>query len=370
MEHAWIAGKPATLEAAIVEAAGLLASSRHPLIAGLGTDVAGTRAAVMLAERVGAVVDHMHADALLRNLDVMRSSGVLLTTLNEANVRADTLLLVGPGLDGAWPDLSQQFGPMRRSRRATDVERRIYCLCPERDLAIPSSGKTKAVAIGKQRRELPGLVAALRAYLAGRPIGGTSVSSKKLNEVVAGLKDARYGVAIWSATTLDPLTIEMLCGLVDDLNATTRFAGLPLAPSDNAVGVMQTCAWMTGMPIRSRLGGGSPQHDPWLFDGRRLVASSETDCVVWISTYGAAAPTWRKPPSMIALTDREASFQAVPRVHIRVGRPGVDHDGVAYLPSIAALGLVEAKQPSDAISVADAIARISAILPAAGAGAC
>ena len=44
MEQAWIAGEPASLDAAIVEAAKLLASSRYPLIAGLGTDVAGARA--------------------------------------------------------------------------------------------------------------------------------------------------------------------------------------------------------------------------------------------------------------------------------------------------------------------------------------
>ena len=91
MECAWIAGEPAALDAAVAEAAQLLASSRHPLIAGLGTDVAGARAAVALAERIGAAIDHMHADELLRNLDVMRSSGVLRTTPSEAHVRADTL---------------------------------------------------------------------------------------------------------------------------------------------------------------------------------------------------------------------------------------------------------------------------------------
>ena len=47
-------------------------------------------------ERIGAVIDHMNADAVLRDLDVMRSSGVMLTTPTEARVRADTLLLAGP----------------------------------------------------------------------------------------------------------------------------------------------------------------------------------------------------------------------------------------------------------------------------------
>jgi formylmethanofuran dehydrogenase subunit B len=61
MEHAWIAGKPAALDTEIAEAAKLLASSPHPFIAGLGTDVAGARAAIAPAERVGAVIDHLHA---------------------------------------------------------------------------------------------------------------------------------------------------------------------------------------------------------------------------------------------------------------------------------------------------------------------
>jgi hypothetical protein len=41
MAEAWIRGKSAALDVAIAEAASLLAASRLPVIAGLGTDVAG-----------------------------------------------------------------------------------------------------------------------------------------------------------------------------------------------------------------------------------------------------------------------------------------------------------------------------------------
>ena len=105
MEHAWIAGQPATLDAAIEGAAKLLGSSRCLLIAGLGTDIAGARAAITLADRIGGIVDHMHSDVVLRDLDVMRSSGVLITTPTEVHVRADTLLLIGPGFGEAWQEL-------------------------------------------------------------------------------------------------------------------------------------------------------------------------------------------------------------------------------------------------------------------------
>ena len=61
---------------------------------------------------------------------------------------------------------------------------------------------------------------------------------------------------MWSAANLDVLAIEMLCGLVQDLNAQTRFTGLPLAAGDNALGVLQACGWMTGFPMRTGFGRG------------------------------------------------------------------------------------------------------------------
>jgi formylmethanofuran dehydrogenase subunit B len=170
MEHAWIAGQPAALDAAIEGAAKLLASSRCPLIAGLGTDVAGARAAITLADRIGAIIDHMHSDAVLRDLDVMRSSGMLITTPTEAYVRADTLLLIGPGVGEAWRELPPQLlAAPRQSESGGPVERRIYCICPDSDWPVPAS----VVVVKARRGEIPTLLAALRARLADRPTGKT-----------------------------------------------------------------------------------------------------------------------------------------------------------------------------------------------------
>ena len=47
---AWIDGRPASLDEAAVEAARLLAQSNQPLIAGLGSDIEGARAAIALFE--------------------------------------------------------------------------------------------------------------------------------------------------------------------------------------------------------------------------------------------------------------------------------------------------------------------------------
>jgi formylmethanofuran dehydrogenase subunit B len=363
MGQAWIKGKPAALDAAIAEAAKLVAASRNLLVAGLGTDVAGARAAIALAERTGAVIDHMNAEALLRDLEVMRSSGVMRTTPLEVRVRADALLLAGSGLSGS-PELRHVFDAPPPARR------RIFWLCPGADAAEPQLNRTRVETVGADPRDLPALASVLRARIAGRPTGKARVSSAALNRVAEGLKAARFGVAIWSAGALDELTIAMLCGLVDDLNAATRFSALSLAPADNGSGVLQTCGWMTGLPMRTAFGRGFPEHDPWRFDGRRLVESDETDCVLWISAYRAAAPQWRSTAPTIALTGVDADFEAPPQVHIAVGRPGVDHAAVDHLSLTGTLTATEATRPSDAISVAGAIARISSVLPDIGARRC
>jgi formylmethanofuran dehydrogenase subunit B len=366
MEHAWIAGRPTALDAAIEAAAKLLASSRCPLIAGLGTDVTGARAAITLAERIGAIIDHMNSDALLRDLDVMRSSGMLITTPTEAQARADTLLLIGPGLGEAWRELPRRLFAPQQSDRASPVERRIHCVCPAGDWPIPQH----AVAVDGWNGEIPVVLAALRARVAGRPIGKTRIAPNKLEQLATDLKAARFGVAVWSADAIDAPTIEMLCGLLNDLNATTRFSGLPLAPGDNAVGVTQTCAWMTGLPVRSGFARAFPEHDPWLFNAHRLVADREADCLFWISAYCAAAVPWRTAVPTIALTARDANFDKPPRVHIAVGRPGVDHASVEYLSATGTLAPVEAEKSSDTISAAEVITRIIAILPSAREPAC
>ena len=183
-------------------------------------------------------------------------------------------------------------------------------------------------------------------------------------------RDARYGVAVWSAAALDALTVEMLCGLVEDLNTATRFSGLPLAPADNAVGVMQACAWVTGCRCASDLGGGFQSTIRGFSKvGASSPAAKRTACFGYRLTARSRRRGAMGSPT-IALTGRDANFRCRPRVHIAVGRPGVDHAGVEHLRSIGSLALVEAKEPSDTISVADAIARIVAILPRVGEQAC
>jgi formylmethanofuran dehydrogenase subunit B len=370
-----IDGAPVSLDAAAAGAALLLARSRQPLIAGLGADIDGARAAIALAERVGGVIEHRHSAALLRDLDCLRETGVMLTTPGEARVRADVVLLVGDGLTEAWPSLTERLLVPPARPEGMDVKRRIIWLAPaigariggfEGDIEIWRAERGATLAVN---------LAALRARVKNRPIANPRIARSALplsvlDSIATTMKAARFGVAVWTAESLGALEIEMLHGLVRDLNDTTRFSTLPLPAPHNGAGVLAACGWMTGFPMRTGFGAGVPIHDPWRFDAERLVASGETDCVLWISALGAVPPTWQRAVNLIALCERTTQFAEEPNVRITVGRPGVDHDAVMHSSDVGTLVAATASARSGAPSVAQALERIGACLEDANASPC
>jgi formylmethanofuran dehydrogenase subunit B len=370
-----IDGAPVSLDAAVAGAALLLARSRQPLIAGLGADIDGARAAIALAERVGGVIEHRHSAALLRDLDCLRETGIMLTTPGEARVRADVVLLVGDGLTEAWPSLTERLLAPPAKPEGMDVKRRILWLAPQAGARVPGLGGDIEIVAAGLGATLAANLAALRARVKNRPIANrrtarSGLPLSNLDAIAATLRGARFGVAVWTAESLGALEIEMLHGLVRDLNDTTRFSTLPLAAPDNGAGVLAACGWVTGFPMRTGFGLGAPTHDLWRFDAERLVASGETDCVLWISAFGAPPPAWRSAANFIALCERTTQFAEEPNVRITVGRPGVDHDAIMHSSDVGTLVAATASAPSGAPSVAEALERIGARLGEADARPC
>ena len=188
-----IDGAPASLDDAATAAARLLARSGQPLIAGLGADIAGARAAIALAARLGGVIEHTHSPALLRDLDSMRETGVMLMTPTEARLRADLVLLVGDGLIETWPALNERLLAPPARPEGVDVKRRIIWLAPaigarirgfEGDIEIWGAGRGATLAAN---------LAALRARAKGRPVArsGLPLSAIELD------RDGRHSRAVW-----------------------------------------------------------------------------------------------------------------------------------------------------------------------------
>ena len=280
------------LDDRVAEAATLLRASRNAVIAGLATDSAGAEAAYALARKIGAAVDHVAAAAALRDLEVMREAGRITTTPLQARAQADLVVLAGPGLLTAWPDLVERLSLHTPPTLWPELQRRVVILC--------AGGEAPSLPGERQSRpdpaELPALLATLRALAAGRTVR-TDAPHGALRQIAEALAASRYGVVVWSAAGIDALSVAMLCGLTDDLNAKTRFAGLKLPADGNAAGVVQAAGWSTGFPVRVGFGRGAPIHDPWQFDATRMVESGEADVAVWISALTPGRPGMAPQPA-------------------------------------------------------------------------
>jgi formylmethanofuran dehydrogenase subunit B len=324
MGEAWINGAPVGFDEAVAEAERLIRASALPVIAHLGADVEGAREAVLLAECAGGALDHAASEAMLRDLDPLRESGAMLTTPLEAAVRADVVLLIGSVTAPDWLDR-----PARPYDE--DIARRVIRL---------DQGSLS-------------FLAALRARIKQRRIASTPAGAEEMAEA---LRSAKFGVALWSAAELAPLAIEAIHGLVRDLNETTRFSTLAAPSPDNGLGVQTVCGWMTGFPLRTGFARGRPQHDPWRYDARRLVASGEADCVIWVSALAEGALPSR--PVDIALSAADAPA----RVRFAVARPGLDSDAILYDNGVGTLVAMSASATSQRPTVGATLAAIRARL--------
>jgi formylmethanofuran dehydrogenase subunit B len=110
------------------------------------------------------------------------------------------------------------------------------------------------------------------------------------------------------------------------LNRRTRAVGLPLAGSDNALGLVQALLWQTGWPAQVSLAGGAPEHDPWRFDAARLIAAGEIDALLWVAGLSRSPPPATMAPT-VALLAPDIALTGEAAVEIRVGVPGLDHAG-------------------------------------------
>jgi formylmethanofuran dehydrogenase subunit B len=356
MSEAEVDGKPASIEEATERAAAILSGARLPVVAGLGTDIAGIRGSIALAERLHGAYDHIYSDRIFADLDVMRQAGLMFTTPSEARFRADVLLLVGSEVTRVWPDLVARLAPW---------EIPVFDLVRERRKIVwiaPEPGVTELAGIPIETieaRDLLGVLAGLRARVAERPVTLSEEARQKLDRVAEILRRARFGVAVWGGAGLDALSVEMLQGLVLDLNKTTRFSGLTLGAEANAAGAVQASGWMTGFPMRTSFGRGFPEHDSWRFDATRLVESGEADAALWISAYGPSTPGWTKPIPLVALVPADASFAQPPAVRIDVGCPGLDHDCADFSREAAAIVARKATRPTNKATVAGVLERIA-----------
>ncbi|WP_238524396.1 formylmethanofuran dehydrogenase [Methylotenera mobilis] len=330
-----VAGKTTDLETAIKAAAAILAQSKAPLIAGLGTEVQGMRAIMRLAATSNATLDHMHSESSVRNTLTMQNGGWLTTTLSEVKNRADLILAIGTDIGSSHPRFFEKLVWDSASLFNKPSPEVVYLGVPADKIHATTSPEGKlASTIGNDPKQVPEIVNALNALLINKKINAESVGGvaiATLQALVEKLKAAKYAVVVWSASSLKfshaELTIQSIVQLVNQLNETTRAAGLPLNSGDGDSSVNNTSTWLSGYPTRNRFVNGKPEYDNYHFSTQKQLQNSDT--LLWVSSFNPIdVPQTTLPTVVIGHPDTK--FERTPDVFIPVGIPGVDHAGSMF----------------------------------------
>jgi formylmethanofuran dehydrogenase subunit B len=345
-------GQPATLDQALAAAAEVLSASRQPLFAGLGTDVAGARALVPLALATGAICDAAGGAALAQALRAQQDRGGFTATLAELHERAEHIVFVGSWAPERAPRLLQRIAAGRTPAPT-----------------LLSLGATPGYSGGLPVAELPlqgdllQTLASLAALLSGRTLRQPAPG---LGALAQQLKDSRYAVLVWEPAQLGPhaaLAIERLQQIVGLLNRKTRAAGFPVGGAEGASTANQVFAWMTGLPLRTRLGATGFSHDPQTLDTTKLLASGSVDALLWVCAFGGAAPPEAALPRIVlapAFMGNRLGDESR-TIFIPVATPGVGHGGHLFRTDGVVLLPLHACAAQALPSVAEVVRRLAAL---------
>ncbi|HYN78512.1 MAG TPA: formylmethanofuran dehydrogenase subunit B [Lamprocystis sp. (in: g-proteobacteria)] len=335
-----IQGRPVALGDAVARAADLLEAARAPLFGGLVTDVNGMRSVLDLADRQGALLDHVGGDALFRNLLVLQDGGWMTATLTEVRNRADLIVVLGNQCLRRFPRLVERVLLPPEALFSPPAQRSLVLLGECEQATLPADiAAANPTIIPVANADLAGVCGLLRGLIAGRPVRADAipgVPGVQLEDLARRLCAARYAVVTWSAAELDfphaELTIQGFVELVRDLNRTTRAAALPLAGTLGDVTVNQVCTWQTGYPLRSGRRQGRMRYEPVLYRYQDLLAEDQCDLLLWVQSIPAATPAAvpANARPIIVLGYPGISLERVPDVYIPVGLPGIDHPGHWY----------------------------------------
>jgi formylmethanofuran dehydrogenase subunit B len=352
-----IGGKTAASEEAIDAVCRILKKARTPLIAGLGSDVAGMRQVMHLAEKTGAVLDHMHGNGLIRDTLVLQSHGWIMTTMAEIRNRADLVIFAGTDATN-YPRFFERVIWNEQTMFNLDRDdRHIVYIGDKLDTRAGINPNGKRPTVLKCKTEQIGeIISGLHALVADASIDVSEVSGisvKTLKTLAGKMKSAKYGVIIWSPGELDiphaEITIQNFCELVKFLTRITRFSGFSLGGNDGATTANNVCAWQTGYPLRVNFNRGYPDYDAYRYTTSNMLGNSEVDALVWISSFSPEINSPRTTIPTVVLGTPDSKLNFTPDVFIPVATPGVDHSGHLFrTDSVVVLPLKQLRNSSHA----------------------
>jgi len=337
---ALIGGKPVTLDAAIAESADTLRRAKAPLIYGLSTSsTAGQRAAVELADRLGAVIDTTASTCHAPSIMALQSVGESTCTLGEIRNRADLVVFWGSNPVESHPRHLERYSAepaglfVPRGRQ----DRRLVVVDVQRTETAESADRFVHVEPGADFDLIWALRGALRGLTPPESVGG--VTRDDVESLAAEMQACRYGVVFFGLGlahgTVPHANVEALLRLVTDLNGFTRFTVRRMRNYGDVAGADSVLCWRTGYPFSVNLNRGYPRYNPGEYTADAVLARHEADACLFVGADGieklspAARRGLERIPTILLDHDHHEPPIA-PHVLIATSAYGVHLPGTAY----------------------------------------
>lgn len=337
-----IDGIPVPLQEAIAHARQLLQAARHPLVAGLQfTTSEAQRAAVALADQLGAVIDWTASPADASSTLALQTAGGVTATLGEVAQRADMLVVWGSDLATTHPRHFERYSleptspwlPRGRAdRKLVVIDDHPTATMELADVAICISKERHYEALSV----VCGLVAGIRLD-PQQVLTATGLDLAQWQQLALQMQQAKYGAVIAgkALATGEGEPLVALTQLMATLTATTRWVALGEGSPGNPAGAANVLAWQTGSPLGVSFAHGHPTYGPDEWTTAAVLARGETDAVLIVgddlmaTLPTEAAERLAKLPT-ITLDWRDTPTTTAAKVAIRVARPGVEAAGTTY----------------------------------------
>jgi formylmethanofuran dehydrogenase subunit B len=340
---ALIDGREASTEAAIEEAAQILAAARFPLIYGLSdTTCEAQREAVAIADMIGGTIDTTTSVCHGPSGIAFEAVGESTATLGEIRNRADLLVFWGGNPAESHPRLFTRYAVTAKGMYVPNGRK-------DRTVVLVDVRRTPSAAVAdiflqvKPQRDFE-VLWALRALVKGRRIDPaiertTGVSLAALEDLAGRMKRCRYGVLFFgmglTMTRGRHFNSGALLALTTDLNEYTHFVAKPVRGHGNVTGADNVVSWQTGFPFGVNLSRGYPRFNPGEFTSADLLGRREADAALIIAADpGANFPQraiehLRSIP-VIVLDPKPTHTSTHARVAITTATYGISVAGTVY----------------------------------------
>ncbi len=338
---AQIDGQATPLPTALAQAAQMLSAARAPLIYGLSrSSTEGQRAAVALAERLGATIDTTASLCHAPSVMALQEVGESTCSLGEVRNYADLVIFWGCDPLQSHPRHLERYSGQpvgefvptgRAGRTLVVVDTQPTASSAAADRFVPVEPGGDFDALWTLRGLLRGLPPA--------PAAPTGAPLPLLIDLAQRMQACRCGVVFFglglSLTGLGHRSVEALLALVTDLNHHTRFYARRMRVPGDVAGADSVLAWQTGYPFSVNLARGYPRYNPGEFSANDMLQRGEVDACLLLGSEGvarfsAAAQAHLRAIPTIALDHPTVESDPPPRIRFTTAVHGVHLPGTAY----------------------------------------